>query len=103
TGEFMATYMLFIREGEILDPAALQTYATMNRDNPRDPNLKPLIVYGEQEVFEGEGPNGVVLLEFPNAEAAKAWYHSPDYQASSDCGRKGGNYRVVMLEGLPSQ
>ncbi|HEX7874217.1 MAG TPA: DUF1330 domain-containing protein [Sphingobium sp.] len=96
----MTTYMLFIREGEILDAEALATYSTMNRDNPRDPNLKPLIVYGAQEAFEGEAPNGVVLLEFPNAEAAKAWYNSPDYQAASEFRRKGANYRVVMLEGL---
>ncbi|MET0365535.1 MAG: DUF1330 domain-containing protein [Sphingobium sp.] len=96
----MATYMLFIREGEILDAEALATYSTMNRTNPRDPNLKPLVVYGAQENFEGEPPNGVVLLEFPNAEAAKAWYNSPDYQAASEFRRKGANYRVVMLEGL---
>lgn len=96
----MATYMLFIREGDIVDADALATYSQLNRDNPRDPNLKPLIVYGAQEVLEGDGPNGVVLLEFPNADAARAWYNSPDYQAASEFRRKSAEYRVVMLEGL---
>lgn len=97
----MPTYMLFIREGAIKDAEALATYGSMNRDNPRDPKLKPLIVYGDQTGFEGEEPNGVVLLEFPDAAAARAWYESPGYQAASEYRRKGADYRVVMIEGLP--
>lgn len=99
----MATYMLFIREGEIKDAEALKTYSMMNRAKTPDPDAvppKPLIVYGAQTGFEGEEPNGVVLLEFPDAEAAQAWYNSPDYQAASEFRRKGADYRVVMIEGF---
>jgi hypothetical protein len=32
------------------------------------------------EVLEGAWPGSVVLMEFPDREAAHAWYHSPAYQ-----------------------
>jgi uncharacterized protein (DUF1330 family) len=39
------------------------------------------LVLGEHdEVMEGAWPGGVVLMEFPDMAAAKAWYSSPEYQ-----------------------
>jgi uncharacterized protein (DUF1330 family) len=39
------------------------------------------LVLGEHdEVLEGAWPGSVVLMEFPDREAAQAWYHSPAYQ-----------------------
>ena len=43
--------------------------------------VKVLAAYGPQETLEGEGPEGVVIVEFPSKEAAHAWYHGPEYQA----------------------
>jgi len=31
-------------------------------------------------VLEGAWPGSVVLMEFPDRDAAKAWYNSPAYQ-----------------------
>jgi uncharacterized protein (DUF1330 family) len=37
---------------------------------------------GHVEVLEGEWvTHRVVLIEFPNGDAARAWYNSPEYQA----------------------
>jgi uncharacterized protein (DUF1330 family) len=37
---------------------------------------------GQVEVLEGEwDTHRVVLIEFPTGDAARAWYHSPEYQA----------------------
>jgi uncharacterized protein (DUF1330 family) len=33
------------------------------------------------EVLEGAWPGSAVLMEFPDMDTAKAWYHSPGYQA----------------------
>jgi uncharacterized protein (DUF1330 family) len=39
-----------------------------------------LVLDGEVEVLEGSWPGSVVLMEFPNREAARRWYVSPEYQ-----------------------
>ena len=31
-------------------------------------------------VLEGTWPGSVVLMEFPDMDAAQEWYHSPEYQ-----------------------
>ena len=39
-----------------------------------------LVLDGEVEVLEGAWPGSVVLVEFPDRETARKWYHSPEYQ-----------------------
>lgn len=100
----MPAYMLFIREGAVVDPAAMATYSAANRSHARSfverYGLKPLSVYGASEAFEGAAPDGIVLLEFPTADAARGWYESPEYQAALPDRHKGAQYRAILLEGL---
>lgn len=35
---------------------------------------------GTHEMLEGDLPTRVVIVEFPNKEAAKAWYNDPGYK-----------------------
>jgi uncharacterized protein (DUF1330 family) len=96
----MPAYLLCIREGAVRDADAMAAYARMNRETPRDPKLTPLIVYGATEALEGEAPDGMVLLQFPTAEDAKAWYLSPAYQAALPHRKRGADYRVMLVQGL---
>ena len=100
----MPAYMLFIREGAVVDPAEIATYSAANRSNAgifvEKYKLRPLSVYGAIEAFEGDAPDGVVLLEFPTAEEARAWYDSPEYQAAIPHRQKGAHYRALLIEGL---
>lgn len=96
----MPVYMLFIREKPIRDRAAMETYSRMTRENPRDPKMTPLVVYGATEAVEGEAFDGMVMLQFPTAEDAKNWYHSPGYQAAMQHRLKGADYRVMIVQGL---
>ncbi len=100
----MPAYMIFSREGPITDQAEMDAYSAMNRANAgrsvQEYGLKPLAVYGTQHVLEGDGPQGVVLLEFPDAAKARAWYDSPDYQAALAHRLKGARYRALLVEGL---
>jgi uncharacterized protein (DUF1330 family) len=41
---------------------------------------KWLVLDAEVEVLEGAWPGSVVLMEFPDLDAAKKWYYSPEYQ-----------------------
>jgi uncharacterized protein (DUF1330 family) len=95
----MAAYMLFIREGAIRDQSEMDVYNRKNRENPPDPKMTPLVIYGAMEVLEGEPPDGIILLQFPTVEDAKAWYNSPGYQAAIPHRKRGADYRAVILQG----
>lgn len=43
---------------------------------------RPIVVHDNPEVLEGQWHGTrTVVIEFDSAEAARAWYNSPDYQA----------------------
>lgn len=92
--------MIFIREGEIVDPEAMAAYQSGNRSGVTPAGMKPLVVYGAMESLEGEPADGVVVLEFPDKDAAKTWYFSPEYQERAALRQKAAPYRCLMVEGL---
>lgn len=96
----MSVYMLFVREEPVRDPAQIAIYSRMNREAAPDPKLKPLVVYGAIEAIEGRAPDGMVMVQFPTAEDAKAWYNSPAYQAALPHRQKGAEYRAFIVQGL---
>lgn len=96
----MPAYMIFIRENKIRDQAEMDTYSRMNRESPKDPKLTPLVVYGAIEAVEGTAPDGMIVLQFPTVDDAKAWYNSPGYQAALPHRIKGADYRALIVQGL---
>ncbi|MBV1918723.1 MAG: DUF1330 domain-containing protein [Sphingomonadaceae bacterium] len=96
----MAAYIIFIRDGEILDQDAMQAYIDTNAKGPKSDIMKPVIIYGETTALEGDAPDGVVVLQFPDMAAAKAWYESPHYQEAIPHRKRAAPYRVFMVEGL---
>jgi uncharacterized protein (DUF1330 family) len=100
----MPAYMLFLREDAVTDPEAMQIYSAMNRQSAgafvEQYGIKPLAVYGATEAFEGEKPDGVIILQFPSAADARAWYASPEYQAALPHRQRGAEYRALLIEGL---
>jgi uncharacterized protein (DUF1330 family) len=57
--------------------------------------------FGACEVKEGAAVEGVAIIEFPTFEEAKTWYESPAYQEASQHRFQGGDYDVVIVEGVP--
>jgi uncharacterized protein (DUF1330 family) len=66
----MAAYMIFLREGEVVDAEAMARYKA-GPSAPPLPGMKPLAVYGAMETVEGEPADGVVIMEFPDVATAK--------------------------------
>jgi uncharacterized protein (DUF1330 family) len=93
----VAAYMIFIREGEIVDPEAMAAYQASSTPPPE--GTRPLAVYGAMECLEGEPADGVVVLEFPNTVVAKEWYYG-DYHARAQLRQKAAPYRCMLVEGL---
>jgi uncharacterized protein (DUF1330 family) len=95
----MPAYAIFIRE-TTLDQAELDTYSKAAGATLEGHPAKVLTAYGRQEVLEGPDHEGVVIVEFPTIEAAKAWYDSPAYKAARQHRFRGAEYRAVIVEGL---
>jgi uncharacterized protein (DUF1330 family) len=93
----MAAYVIFIREGEVVDQAAMDAYLGGMRTPP--PDMKPLTVYGAMETIEGEAADGIVILEFPTVEAARDWYNG-DYFEHAKLRQKAAPYRGFIVAGL---
>lgn len=41
-----------------------------------------------------------MIVEFPDMDAARAWYHSPAYQEARKSRFQGADYRVFITAGL---
>lgn len=55
---------------------------------------------GPVEVLEGEAPSGrVVILEFPDMDAARAWYRSEAYQAVVPIRQAAATGRMFLIDG----
>lgn len=96
----MPAYVILLRESPVRDPAEMQEYLRKQQQNPIDPKLLPLALYGAMTPLEGDLPDGAVILQFPSVEDAKAWYYSPGYQDSSPHRRAAADYRAFIIEGF---
>lgn len=96
----MTAYIIFTRENSIQDQKAMDQYSTMTRQAPKDPNLKPLVIYGDVRSLEGSTPDGVIILQFPDREKAESWYFSEDYQKAIPWRKKAADYRAFIVDGL---
>jgi uncharacterized protein (DUF1330 family) len=95
----MAAYVVFTRE-KMRNPEEYERYREKARPAANGHPLKQLVLYGKFEMLEGPAIEGVVILEFPTVEAAKAYYNSPAYQDSVKHRFLGADYRVFIVEGL---
>jgi uncharacterized protein (DUF1330 family) len=52
-------------------------------------------------VLEGEwDPERIVVIEFPSADAAQAWYDSDDYRTARAVREGAGTWSMVVVEGV---
>ncbi|MFO1534856.1 MAG: DUF1330 domain-containing protein [Thermoplasmatota archaeon] len=53
-------------------------------------------------MLEGEWrPTRLVVIEFPDREAARRWFASPEYQQAARARRGAADFRAVLVDGLP--
>jgi uncharacterized protein (DUF1330 family) len=53
------------------------------------------------EVLEGTWPEDLVIVEFPDAERARAWYRSPAYQDILRLRTDNSDADLVLVPGVP--
>ena len=96
----MPAYIIAIRKDPIHNEKAMTEYQRRTREIAGEFPLIPLVVYGNTEGLEGETPDGVVLMEFPSMEEAKAWYYNDAYQKAAEFRKKAADYQMFIVEGL---
>jgi uncharacterized protein (DUF1330 family) len=55
---------------------------------------------GRQEILEGDyRPVRIVIIEFPDLDAARGWYESDDYAPLRELRRSASDTDIVVVEG----
>ena len=55
---------------------------------------------GNPQALEGDAPpQRVVVIEFATADAAKAWYNSPDYSSVISIRQEASDGKLMLVEG----
>jgi uncharacterized protein (DUF1330 family) len=59
------------------------------------------LAQGPGDVVEGAWPGSVVLMEFPNREAATTWYNSPEYTAIRPLRINNAISDIILIDEIP--
>jgi uncharacterized protein (DUF1330 family) len=94
----MTAYIVFQRDNTH-DQQALDRYAERADSTFTGHDVQVLVDYGTYEVLEGPSIEGVVVLQFPDAAAARNWYHGEQYQKVARERFRGATYRAVLVDG----
>jgi uncharacterized protein (DUF1330 family) len=90
-----------IVETEITDPEQYEQYKAASPGAVASGGGRFVVRGGELAVLEGDWhPSRLVMLEFPDLEAAKRWYDSPEYQEAKKLRDGAANLRMVAVEGV---
>jgi uncharacterized protein (DUF1330 family) len=90
-----------IVETDVKDPEQYERYKEASPDAVHGGGGRFVVRGGELAVLEGDwSPSRLVMLEFPDLEAATRWYDSPEYQEVRKLREGAANLRMVAVQGL---
>jgi len=90
-----------IVETDISDPEQYELYKQASPGAVTAGGGRFIARGGEVAVLEGDWqPKRVVLLEFPDLEAAKRFYESPEYQEAKRLREGAARLNMVAIEGV---
>jgi uncharacterized protein (DUF1330 family) len=88
-------------ETDIDDPQQYDRYKAASPDAVHSGGGSFLVRGGELAVLEGDwDPSRLVILEFPDLDAVKRWYDSPEYVEARKLREGAANLRMVAVQGL---
>ena len=84
----------------VRDQDALAEYRRRNTDAVANHGGRFLIRGGGSELLEGDWPTQrMVLIEFPDAAAARAWWESEEYAPLKQMRRDASDTNILLVEG----
>jgi len=88
-------------ETDVHDPEQYERYKAASPEAVASGGGRFVARGGELAVLEGDwDPSRLVILEFPDLEAVKRWYDSPEYVAARKLREGAAHLRMVAVEGL---
>ena len=86
---------------EVWDEDKLVEYRKRNTDAVAKHGGRFVVRGGRQEILEGDyAPIRVVVIEFPDLDAARGWYESDDYAPLRELRRSASETDICVVEGV---
>ena len=87
-----------IGEVEIVHPEKLKGYGPAVAASIEKFGGHYLARGSKPDVLEGGPAHNVLIIEFPSADIARAWYASPEYQAAKAIRAGATNLRLMIVD-----
>jgi uncharacterized protein (DUF1330 family) len=89
-----------IAEIQVTDPTAYEGYRPLAAASVARYGGRYAVRGGNIDLLEGEPePERIVVIEFPDADAARRWYRSGEYQKALKIRQSASRGRVFLVEG----
>ena len=86
---------------EITDPETFETYRAQVPPILEKYGGEFIVRGGDREVLEGDWPwPRMVILKFPDREAAKAWHASAEYQGPKALRQAASKANMIIVDGV---
>jgi uncharacterized protein (DUF1330 family) len=86
---------------DVRDPEGYKEYVDLSTGTMDRFGGRFLVRGGETETLEGEWlPRRVVVLEFPDADAAQAWWTCEEYEQAKAVRRAVSEAKAIVVEGI---
>jgi uncharacterized protein (DUF1330 family) len=85
---------------DVTDPDAYARYAAAATKAIAAHGGRPLARGGRHEALEGKARARNVILEFDTYDAARAYFHSAEYQAARAMRKGAAEIEMVVVEGV---
>jgi uncharacterized protein (DUF1330 family) len=86
---------------EVSDTARYQEYVRQVKPTVEAYGGRYLVRGGRTEVLEGNwAPKRMVVIEFPDAARARAWWDSPEYASAKKIRQESAETDMIIAEGM---
>ncbi len=88
-------------DGRVLDPAGFARYRDLATAAVEKYGGNYLVRGGAIETLEGDwAPQRMTIVAFSSMEAARRFYHSPEYRAARDAREGAARFDMLLVEGF---
>ncbi len=86
---------------DVHDPEGYEDYKALSTQSAATYGGRFVVRGGQTEVLEGDWePKRLVILEFPDAAAARTWWDSPEYTEARAVRQRTAATDMIVVEGL---